>query len=246
MAENAGWQSGESVRRYQRTADVVIPYRQEILAVIARLGAAFTPDRPRVLDLGCGMGDVTAEILKLKPDASAVLIDNSEEMLKIARERYKDNGSIRIISHDLNGGLPLELAETEFDLCVSCFATHHIDYAKRKGLYAGVRGVLVKTGLFINGDRFTGESPAFSGWEHDDWMAWTVDNIREKLGIERTLEEVKRTQAETDEKHGDKPETIWSMRADMLKAGFRHVDCVWKSYNLGVLAAAKDDIIESL
>lgn len=238
MAEKEGWQSRESVRRYQRTADVVIPYRRTILSLIVRLGAVFTPDRPRILDLGCGLGDVTTEVLALKPEASVVMIDNSEEMLWVARERFQNNANIEIVSHDLNSGVPRHLPSGYFHAVVSCFAIHHIEYANRVRLYTDVRKSLVEGGLFINGDLFKGESPEISNWEHDDWIAWMVNSIKEKMARERTFDEVKTTQLESETAQGDKPETIWSMRDDLKLAGFKHVDCMWKAYTLGVLVAS--------
>jgi len=237
MAEKEGWQSRESVKRYQKTADVVIPYRRTILSLITRLSAAFTPDRPRILDLGCGPGDVTAEILALKPQASVVMIDNSEEMLKIARERFQSNKNIEIITYDMDSGLPKHLLSKKFHAVVSCFAIHHVEYANRVKLYTDIRRSLVAGGLFVNGDRFTGESPRISNWEGDDWINWMVASIKEKLATERTFDELKNTQLESDKKHGDKPGTIWSMRDDLKLVGFKYVDCVWKAYNLGVLTA---------
>jgi hypothetical protein len=38
---------------------------------------------------------------------------------------------------------------------------------------------------------------------------------------------------------GDKPGTIWEMFHDMKIAGFKYVDCLWKSRNLAIMAATK-------
>ena len=69
MAENEGWKSEEAVLHYQRTADITIPGRREILVKVATLVASFVSEKPRILDLGCGSGDVTAEIIRLIPDS---------------------------------------------------------------------------------------------------------------------------------------------------------------------------------
>jgi len=62
--------------------------------------------------------------------------------------------------------------------------------------------------------------------------------IREDLGMETTVDEVRETQAETDQRLRDRPGTIWDMRRDLLDAGFRHVDCMFKTQIVGVLAAS--------
>ena len=239
MARKQGWESGEAVSRWLQTADGLVRGRRDILSIIARLSTAFVADRPTILDLGCGHGDVTAEILKIRPHASIWMVDFSDEMIRLARERFSDNENIKVIKHDLNGGIPDELLSIEFDQVVSCFAIHHVEYENRVGLYADIRRVLSEDGLFVNGDRFIGESPVVSKWEFDNWIAWMTKQIKNELGIDEIFDHAKRTQMERDEKMGDKPGTLWDMQEDLRQADFQYVDCMWKSHNLGVIVATK-------
>ena len=43
-----------------------------------------------VLDIGCGDGKVTAEISKLVSKGSIIGIDNSAEMIKLAKDRHSE------------------------------------------------------------------------------------------------------------------------------------------------------------
>jgi tRNA (cmo5U34)-methyltransferase len=237
MIENEGWKSRDAARHHLRTADILIPGRRETLAIIARLATTFVSNQPRVLDIGCGYGDVTAEILELSPLASVCMVDFSEEMLRLAKERFGTNNKVNIFKHDLNKGIPDKLESYKFDAVVSCHALHHVEYENRVGLYTRIRQVLDEGGLFICGDRFTGESPIISRWEFDNWIIWMTEQIRIKLGIDKSINEVKKTQVEADEKLGDKPGTLWDTQRDLKQAGFQYVDCVWKSYNMGVVVA---------
>ena len=239
MARKQGWESGEAVSRWLQTADILVRGRRDILSIIARLSTAFVADRPTILDLGCGHGDVTAEILKLRPHASIWMVDFSDEMIRLARERFSDNENIKVIKHDLNRGIPDELLSIEFDEVVSCFAIHHVEHENRVGLYAQIRHVLSEDGFFVNGDRFAGESPVVSSWEYDSWIASRAERIRNELGIDVLFDEEKRTQLERDERMGDKPGTLWSMRQDLIQAGFQYVDCLLKSEFVAVMVATK-------
>jgi len=55
---------------------------------------------PRVLDLGAGTGLSTLFLLKRFPDARVTLLDFSEEMLSVARERFRDNPNINYVVGD--------------------------------------------------------------------------------------------------------------------------------------------------
>lgn len=212
MTENKGWKSKEVVLHYQRTADITMPGRKDILSKIANLATTFVSHQPKILDLGCGSGDVTAEIIQLRPDTSVCMVDFSEKMVHQVRDRFQNEKNIEIITHDLNNGVPENLLSKEFDVLTSCFTIHHVEYENRVGLYTQIRHILCDGGLFINGDLFTGESPAISGWELDNLVTWITKQAKNELRIERTFNQVKQKQLEISEKQEDKPGTLWDMQ----------------------------------
>jgi tRNA (cmo5U34)-methyltransferase len=238
MSQEEGWKSREAAIHYSQIADILLPGREEILAIIAEMATSFVSGPPKILDLGCGYGDVTNAILNLNPQASVFMVDFSDEMLKQSAERFKENRNIRIIRHDLNEGILGSLATEKFDAVVSCFALHHIEFAHRVKLYTDIYKILKEDGLFINGDRFKGDSPAIDQWEFDNWIKWMAKQIKGK-GRDKSFAQIKQSQIESDKKLGDKPGTIWDMERDLRKAGFRQVDCVCKHQILAVLVSAK-------
>jgi len=219
----------------------MVPGRGEVLTLIATLVAAQASIRPSVLDLGCGLGDVTMAILERTPDATATLVDLSAEMLKRAGERFADDGRVRLLEHDLNLGLPRALAGSQFDAVVSCFTFHHVEPENRVTLYEQIRGVLRPGGLFINGDRVRGESPSMGTWEFDHWIDWMTARARKQYGSSRTAAEIRQRQLEMDHELGDKPASIWAMRDGLKQAGFAHVDCLYKNQITAVIVALNQD-----
>jgi tRNA (cmo5U34)-methyltransferase len=239
MNERRGWQSKEAVEHFRRIADVLVPGRKEILSLIAGLATIEPADHPKILDLACGYGEVTAQILALNPDAEICMVDYSDEMLNIAKDRFINHGNVRIVKHNLNLGIPPSVKNVQFDSVVSCIALHHVDLENRTNLYSSIEGVLKPGGLFINGDRFKGDSPAIDRWEFDNWISWIVERIKQEAAGERPFDTVKKTQIESDKRLGDKPGTILEMMNDLVQSGFQYVDCIWKHQNLGILVASK-------
>ena len=58
----------------------------------------------KVLDDGCGLGPVTAEVKKSFPDISVLAIDSSAGMLKSVDQRAKKHGWSNIETRLLDGG----------------------------------------------------------------------------------------------------------------------------------------------
>lgn len=239
LQEKKGWESEEAAEYYSKTVNIAVPKRDEILSIIARLATENVAEHPKILDLGGGFGEVTSKIIKWKPQALVQLVDFSDEMIRLSKLRFEGNPNIRIIKHDLNKGILGAIEERGFDSVVSCFCLHHIEFSNRVPLYGEIREILKKDGLFINGDLFKGDSPFIDQWEFDNWIAWIVQQSKDKLGANKTFEEVKKTQLETFKRMGDKPGTIWEMQEDLKRAGFRYIDCLWKYQNLAIIAASK-------
>jgi tRNA (cmo5U34)-methyltransferase len=232
------WESQEAVEYYSRTADLFVPGRREMVSLISRLATENASETPRILDLGCGSGDVTAGILRYRPHAYALLVDISEEMIRLSRDRFQKDPDIRILRHNLNEELLDATPERQFDAVVSCLALHHTAFEKRVGLYRSIWEVLKPGGLFINGDQFKSESPVIDQWEFDSWIEGTVSRMRDQ-GTPQTFDEVKNTQLGICRTMEDKPGTVWEMQNDMREAGFSTVDCVWKLQNFAILVAEK-------
>lgn len=239
MSNNSGWKSKEAAEHYKKVINDLVPGRHEILDIISRVTTEFSNDEFKILDLGCGYGEVTAKILELKPNAKCYLVDYSEEMVNLSKERYKDNGNVKILRQDLNKGLPQELENEKFDAVVSCFSLHHIEFQNRVKLYADILNVLKKDSIFINGDMFICDSTKLNEWEFNHWIEWMVRRIKESLNTETTFDKLKQKQLDAFEKLGDKPGTLWEMYNDLKEAGFKNVDCLYKNQKNAIITAVK-------
>src|SRR3989304_561798 len=119
MNEPEGWTSPKAAQRHIRVQSDMVPGRSEALSLIAALATACPSTRPSFLDLGCGHGDVTAEILKVAPEAAVTMVDFSGEMLRRAGERFVNDDRVSIQYQKITNGIPGVFPKTRFDAVVS-------------------------------------------------------------------------------------------------------------------------------
>lgn len=87
------------------------------------------------MDLGCGDGILTEELLRANNAISSTLIDGNEGMLSKAKERLKTFKSVHFIKatfQDIFNGV-VELVN--YDFCVSSMAIHHLEMAEKSALF---------------------------------------------------------------------------------------------------------------
>jgi Methylase involved in ubiquinone/menaquinone biosynthesis len=108
--------------------------RNYILSIVSNLINGFTKE-PRVLAIGCGFGYITAHILNTNPNSIIFVIDYSDEMLELCKERFKENKNIKINKQDLNNRLPKFDINEKFDVVVSSIVLHHVEFENRAKLY---------------------------------------------------------------------------------------------------------------
>jgi tRNA (cmo5U34)-methyltransferase len=150
-----------------------IPGYEELQEAVLAATAGLRPER--VLELGTGTGETALRVQAMHPDALWVGIDASEPMLARARERLA-GADLRLQR------LEDELPSGPFDLVVSALAVHHLDGARKRGLFSRVARVLAPGGRFVLGDVVVPpagqEGPIAIDWVMDlpdtveDQLAW--------------------------------------------------------------------------
>ena len=74
-------------RLYDTYQFAVVPGYREMLDLIAEAAARYLPQKPKILDLGCGTGNASMAILREMPTASIFLLDGSEKMVCAAKDK---------------------------------------------------------------------------------------------------------------------------------------------------------------
>ena len=128
------------------TADIsrwVPNYKKMISGVVSYLPSDFFPHR--ILDLGCGNGNVTALLIQQFPHAEVVIVDASANMLEECQQRFQHYPDIRYQQAYFQ---ELELPKETFDLVVSGIALHHLNAQEKSAFFPKVLEWLRPGGCF--------------------------------------------------------------------------------------------------
>ena len=128
-----------------------VPDYEQLQEALA--GAAAEISVTAILDLGTGTGETLRRVVARHPQAHAVGIDESDDMLARAREAVPA-ADLRVAR--LQDPLP----DGPFDLVVSALAVHHLDPAEKAALFTRVAAVLAPGGRFVLADVVVPDDPA--------------------------------------------------------------------------------------
>ena len=145
---------------------------QDAAAAATGAGAA------RLLELGTGTGESALRVLPRHPGAALAGIDESADMLAVARARLP-GADLRV------SRLEDPLPDGPFDLVFSVLAIHHLDGPGKADLFRRVAAVLEDGGRFVIGDVVVPADPADATTplspdydlpsRVDDQLAWLSD-----------------------------------------------------------------------
>ncbi|MEG1254593.1 methyltransferase domain-containing protein [Clostridium sp.] len=110
----------------------------------------YTEESIEILDLGCGTGLEIEGILRKAPNARITCIDLSEEMLKILKDKYKDN--VNQINIVVDSYLEYYFGLNKFQYIFGVMTMHHFLYNEKLALYKKIKEALKEGGSYIEGD----------------------------------------------------------------------------------------------
>jgi ubiquinone/menaquinone biosynthesis C-methylase UbiE len=132
------------------------PVYDAVNAVTMRQGAwrpvlvdrAFGSGAPRrILDLGCGTGQMALEILRRYPNVELIGVDGDPDVLRRARSRA-DSAGLRLGLHEARAER-LPLGDASVDCVISTLLFHHLAPAGKREALAEARRVLVPGGRLL-------------------------------------------------------------------------------------------------
>lgn len=209
------WREPARVRDFVARMDARAQERAPQFALMTQLLGRDRDDAIRVLDLGAGYGAEAQVFLRAFPNASAVLVDGSEEMMRVGSERLAEfDGRYRYVAWDFGeGALPDDLAGP-FDAVISSAAIHHLPEAALQRLYGQVWERLASGGAFLNLDLVHAPDDALES------------RYRAIAQAERVRDEP--PPSTEVPRHHSHLEPLDSHLAWLRDAGFAQVDCFWK------------------
>jgi SAM-dependent methyltransferase len=239
------------LRRWDAQQQLHIPDREERFQAITAALAASAGETPRVLDLGCGPGSLSARVLERLPDAEIVAIDADPVLLAIGRAARGDDRRITFVDADLRGDWVAQMPVGPYDAAVSTTALHWLRLDQLLPFYTTLADVLRPGAVFLDGDRFdfdhdqaaigraaTKMQPEWPPTPEatEDWDAWWAAVEADPHLVEEVAE---RRARRHEHPHGHERHTYEFHRAALLAAGFAEVGTVWQRLINRVLIALR-------
>ncbi|MBE9094244.1 class I SAM-dependent methyltransferase [Tychonema sp. LEGE 07203] len=211
----------------------LLPKYDEMLDVLV---ACIANTNQRILELGCGTGELSLKVLQRYESAEIVAVDYSPRMLDFARAKIESAGyAARWTGIELDFG---EWANNpsfsglgdKFNAGISSLAIHHLEDEMKLKLFERIRESLTAGGCFWNADPVVAESAAMKdiyGAAREDWalsQGETLAEIRAKVG----------TSVSYGYSNPDRLATLAAQLEMLANAGFETVAVPWKYYGMAV------------
>ena len=209
------WQEADRVRDFVERMDRRAGERDPQFRLMARIVGRPSDAPLRILDLGAGYGAAAAALLAAYPSAHAVLLDASDEMIRVGGEGMAGfTGRYEYVKGDFGPGMLPEGARGPFDVVVSSSAIHHLPADGIRSLYRDIHKVLVPGGVFLNLDLVAAPD-------------------EELTALYRTVAEAEREERGEPPPNAARPhhshvDPLAEHLRWLADAGFVHVDCFWK------------------
>ncbi|HEY5382109.1 MAG TPA: class I SAM-dependent methyltransferase [Acidobacteriaceae bacterium] len=207
---------------YDRDRMKLIPGHEAFYAAALELIPA---DARLIVDLGAGSGLFSAMLRASFPTAHLHLIDFSEPMLALARQRL---GNDPDLTHTLADYTTAPLPSNS-DAIVSSLSIHHLEDERKRALLQPILAALRPGGVFINADHIAAPTPELEALYHQRWLS----NVRALGATEQQIADSLYRQQE-DRRALIEPQLSW-----LREAGFRNVDCWFKSSSFAVLTGVR-------
>ncbi|MGD9720307.1 MAG: trans-aconitate 2-methyltransferase [Pirellulales bacterium] len=240
------WNVAEHAAGYDSGAEIVHPYYREVQDAVLAQVARPADAQFLLVDLGGGSGRLVEKCLTRFPNAQAIVVDQSEAFLELARGRLARFGDragfvVARLQDNWTAQLPGEASAI-----VSTSAIHHLRPEEKRAVYQQCYDALGPYGVLANGDevRAAGEDEYRAALER--WAAHMrhvcaaglIDESFRRMcakWIERNVEQFDKPRASGDDCH----ETIEAQLAYFCDCGFRSVSAPWQKEMWAVLLGVK-------
>ncbi|MCB7480823.1 class I SAM-dependent methyltransferase [Christiangramia sediminis] len=145
--ENIALEFNEFSKNYTNDMIGCAPhYLQLVESFVKYFPENFNPGS--VLDLGCGNGNISSQLVPYFPNATYTLVDASTEMINLCRHKFKDHN---FIYHN-NYFKDFSFNKDSYDLIVAGFSLHHLEDKEKQSIFKDIYSSLKQGGIFSYSD----------------------------------------------------------------------------------------------
>lgn len=186
-------------------------------------------EEPVLMDIGAGTGLFSEMVLQKYPLAHIELIDISNEMLQMAKQRLVAYPNVRTTKININD---VHLANNQYDAVISSLAIHHLTDEEKKNIYQKIYHGLKSGGIFLHAEQVLAANGHLTEVYHNTWVVKITKSGLSDEVIKQALERVKL----------DKRTALDTQLGWLTEIGFRNVDCLYKYYDFVVMKAEKQPV----
>lgn len=238
--------------------DLYRPDREHALEAMSEVIASAIPiEHPRVLDLACGCGAVTARILVALPSARVVGVDRDPVLLRIAREIWAGDPRLTCEQADVPDGAWWDRhGAGQFDVVLTAASTHWFAADDLPGLYRAIATSLRPGGLFANLDWIPiASAPELQRLSDayvcdrerrliseregqvSPWSEWWAQTLADP---DLAAEARERSAMELPKSAEHFPDEEWHC-TKLIAAGFAEAGVIFRSFSSAVMVAKRSD-----
>ncbi len=214
IQDNIASEFDEFSKNYTGDMQKCVPHYDFLLSLFAE-GFSVNFKAENILDLGCGNGNVTKQLLIPYPKATYTLLDASKEMLGICRERFKDT-KIAVVESYFND---FEFPNNHFDIVAAGFSLHHCTSSEKQLLFQKVYTCLKEGGVFTTSDLMIDKNDTAHPRLIEQWKTLVNSNFPNGEKWTWIMEHY-------DE--FDKPDSLNNQLNWLRDAGFKDIDIIIK------------------
>ncbi|MER5431271.1 class I SAM-dependent methyltransferase [Streptomyces sp. NPDC002588] len=252
MAIDTGtdWQAWQD--SWDRQQEWYMPDREDRFRIMLDMVEAFVGPEPRILDLACGTGTITARLLARFPKAVSTGIDLDPALLTIARGTFEGDDRVTFVEADLKDPYwPARLPYESYDAVLTATALHWLRTGPLTELYGRIAGLVRHGGVFMNADHMIDDTtPRINAVEEThrraamgpaqragalDWAEWWQLASQDPVLAGPTARRFEIYGAHAD---GEMPSAAWHARV-LREQGFTEARPVWSSPADTLLLALK-------
>ncbi|MBS3058418.1 MAG: class I SAM-dependent methyltransferase [Candidatus Diapherotrites archaeon] len=190
----------------------------------------------RILELGCGPGPTTIELLKADKRIRITAIDNEPTMIKQAKKFLQNyENRVKLVLVDALEFLKKSKNES-FNAVATGWMLHNFPQKARQEAHKEIFRVIKKNGAFVNGDKIAEENKE----NHKAALEWSLKRFRseaKKFGKPELGEEWVKHMI-----RDEKPDLIMreaKTKKQLVNLGFSKVQIVWRQHLEAVITARK-------
>jgi len=155
---------GINLSEYDAVIRTLIPHYEELISAAGAAVGTLARTAPAVVDLGTGSGALAQAILKARPRARLIGIDEDPGMLAMAEKRLR--GRIQTVAGNFE-----RTAIPRCDVISASFALHHIPTGRRKAaVYKRSFAALRPGGMLVSADCCLASAKALQQAHRAGWL----------------------------------------------------------------------------